>query len=220
MYPIHKEGKAFMIPAVLLLGIGVFSAYTAITGGLWLLLPIALLLVALGLLTINFFRNPPRPVAENLAENLVLCPCDGKVVVIEETLEPEVLNQKCIQVSIFMSPLNVHVNRHPLNATIGFYKYHEGKYLMAFNPKSSTENERTTTVYQWNDKLVLMRQVAGFLARRIICYAKANAKAVRGEDMGFIRFGSRVDLYLPLGTKILVTPGQVVKGNVDLIAEL
>jgi phosphatidylserine decarboxylase len=151
-------------------------------------------------------------------ESEVVAPADGKVVVIEEVEETEYFKDKRLQVSIFMSPINVHVNRYPINGKVRYAKYHPGKYLVAWHPKSSTENERTTVVVE-NDKIsVLFRQIAGALARRIVMYSKENDTAVKGEDFGFIKFGSRVDLFFPIGTEINVELEQVVKGNQTVIA--
>ena len=152
------------------------------------------------------------------SENEVVAPADGKVVVIEEVEETEYFKDKRLQVSIFMSPINVHVNRYPINGKVQYAKYHPGKYLVAWHPKSSIENERTTVVVE-NDKIaVLFRQIAGALARRIVMYSKQNDIAIKGEDFGFIKFGSRVDLFFPLGTKIEVQLNQVVIGNKTIIA--
>jgi phosphatidylserine decarboxylase len=151
----------------------------------------------------------------------IICPADGKVVVIEETEETEYLKDKRIQVSVFMSPINVHVNRNPISGIVKYFMYHPGKFLVAWHPKSSTENERTTVVIE-NDKgvSVLFRQIAGALARRIVCYSKEGETAEQGEEFGFIKFGSRVDIFLPLGTEIKVGLGEVVKGGVTVLAHL
>lgn len=171
------------------------------------------------LLILQFFRNPSRKLTRG--EKVVIAPADGKVVVIEETDEPEVLNDRRIQVSIFMSPVNVHVNRYPVSGEITYSKYHPGAYLVAWHPKSSTENERTTVVIQTNTKIkILLRQIAGAVARRIVCYPKEGWMVRQGEEMGFIKFGSRVDLYLPLNAKIKVNLNQKVRGGETIIAEL
>jgi phosphatidylserine decarboxylase len=171
------------------------------------------------LLVVNFFRNPERKIPE-ANENKIYAPADGKVVVIEEVFEPEYFKSKRIQVSIFMNPLNVHVNRYPISGTVMYSQYHAGKYLVAWDPKASTENERTTVVVKnAKGEEILMRQIAGALARRICCYSKNNDVAVQGEDFGFIKFGSRVDLFLPLGTKINVAIDQKVFGNLDVVAQ-
>ena len=156
-----------------------------------------------------------------LGENLIICPADGKVVVIEETNEGEYFKDKRLQVSIFMSPTNVHINRFPISGIISFFKYHSGKFLVAYDPKSSTDNERSTVVTQHaNGKEILFRQVAGAVARRICYYVQPNQKVTTGEEYGFIKFGSRIDLYLPLDSLINVKIGDVVKGRITKIGEL
>jgi phosphatidylserine decarboxylase len=172
--------------------------------------------VFLGLI-LNFFRNPVRivPVKDN---NKIYAPADGKVVVIEETEETEYFHGKMKQVSVFMSPLNVHVNRNPVGGTIAYYKYHPGQFLVAWHPKSSVLNERTTTVIDTGSHQILLRQVAGALAKRIINYLQQGEQVAQGSEMGFIKFGSRVDIYLPLDAVIHVEIGQVVKGNITVVA--
>jgi phosphatidylserine decarboxylase len=180
----------------------------------------AYLLSAFLILTIlQFFRHPSRQF--KTADHLVIAPADGKVVVIEETTENEYFKDKRLQVSIFMSPINVHVNRFPIGGVVSFFKYHPGKFLAAWEPKSSTDNERTTIVVK-NEKgvEVLFRQIAGALARRIVWYCKEGDKADQCAEMGFIKFGSRVDLFLPLGTKVDVKIGDTVKGSQTIIAEI
>ncbi|PQJ73857.1 phosphatidylserine decarboxylase family protein [Polaribacter gangjinensis] len=169
-------------------------------------------------LILQFFRNPNRKTTLNDAH--IIAPVDGKVVVIEEVEEPEFFKDKRIQVSIFMSPINVHVTRYAMSGTIAYSKYHPGKYLVAWHPKASTENERTTVVIQ-NETFgnILYRQIAGALAKRIVNYAKEGEMVTQGTDAGFIKFGSRVDLFLPIGTKIHVKLGDKVKGGVQVIAE-
>lgn len=168
---------------------------------------------------VQFFRSPVFDIEVN--ETQVLCPADGKVVVIEETDEPEFLKDRRIQLSVFMSPVNVHVNRNPISGFIKYFKYHPGKYLVAWHPKSSTENERTTIVTENSDGVqVLFRQIAGALARRIVWYVKEGDVVKQGDQFGFIKFGSRVDVFLPLGTKINVELNQVVKGGRTVLAEL
>jgi phosphatidylserine decarboxylase len=174
---------------------------------------------ALFLIILQFFRSPFFDI--ETAENTILCPADGKVVVVEETEETEFLKDKRIQLSVFMSPVNVHVNRNPIAGVVSYFKYHKGKYLVAWHPKSSTENERTTIAIE-NSKgvTVLFRQIAGALARRIVWYVKEGDVVDQGQQFGFIKFGSRVDVFLPLGTKILVNIGDVVKGGRTVLAEL
>jgi phosphatidylserine decarboxylase len=168
---------------------------------------------------VQFFRSPILHISKN--ESQVLCPADGKVVVIEETDEPEFLKDRRIQLSVFMSPINVHVNRNPISGVVKYFKYHPGKYLVAWHPKSSTENERTTVVTENSEGAqVLFRQIAGALARRIVWYVKEGDVVEQGQQFGFIKFGSRVDIFLPLGTKINVELNQVVKGGRTVLAEL
>jgi phosphatidylserine decarboxylase len=167
---------------------------------------------------LQFFRNPKRLTALN--DETIVSPVDGKVVVIEEVYEPEFFKDKRLQVSVFMSPINVHVTRFPIGGKVTYSKYHPGKYLVAWHPKASTENERTTVVVENNTVgPVLYRQIAGALAKRIVNYANADDNAIQGNDSGFIKFGSRVDLYLPLGTDIKVALNQKVKGGESIIAQ-
>ena len=211
---IHKEGYRIILTTIaILLGLNYAIAYFSIE---WLNTITLIASIIFFFLILQFFRNPMRKVTAS--ENEVVAPADGKVVVIEEVEETEYFKDKRLQVSIFMSPINVHVNRYPINGKVQYAKYHPGKYLVAWHPKSSTENERTTVVVE-NDKIaVLFRQIAGALARRIVMYSKQNDIAIKGEDFGFIKFGSRVDLFFPLGTKIEVQLNQVVIGNKTIIA--
>src|ERR1700744_4253776 len=174
---------------------------------------------ALFVIIVQFFRSPKFAITAN--DKHVLCPADGKVVVIEETEETEFLKDKRIQLSVFMSPVNVHVNRNPISGVVKYFKYNPGKYLVAWHPKSSTENERTTIVIENKAGVpVLFRQIAGALARRIVWYVKEGDKVAQGDQFGFIKFGSRVDVFLPLGSTIKVELGQVVKGGRTVLAEL
>jgi phosphatidylserine decarboxylase len=221
MFRFHKEGKA-SITLVGLVAVGIIAvAWLLLPSSLfWLQVVLTFLAIDLILFILQFFRNPVRQIA-TLDNNLIYAPADGKIVVIEETTENEFLNEKCIQVSIFMSPLNVHVNRNPISAVVKYSKYHPGKFLMAWNPKASTENERTTIAYELpNGQRLVMRQIAGFLARRIVNYLKAGDQVKQGEDMGFIKLGSRVDLFLPLGTEIKVQLDDMVSGNLSVIGHL
>jgi phosphatidylserine decarboxylase len=171
------------------------------------------------LLILQFFRNPLFQITKN--NKHVLAPADGKVVVIEETIEPEYLKDRRKQVSIFMSPVNVHVNRMPVGGTISFVKYHPGKYLVAWHPKSSTENERTSVAVKTKEGVeILFRQIAGALARRIKYYVKEGQSLEQGQEFGFIKFGSRVDIFLPLNATVLVKIGDITKGGRTVIAEL
>lgn len=184
----------------------------------WLNTTIMVILLLLFVLILQFFRNPKRHTVQNLDE--IIAPVDGKVVVIEEVVESEYFKDKRRQVSIFMSPLNVHVTRYPISGKINFSKYHPGKYLVAWHPKASEENERTTIVVE-NTSVgeILYRQIAGALARRIVNYAQEGEEVVQGTDAGFIKFGSRVDLFLPLDMKINVALDDKAKGGETIIAQ-
>lgn len=213
---LHKEGTkligfSFLIFAIINLIVITFAPALSI----WILI----ITVILWALVLQFFRNPVRTIPQK-DDSLVYAPADGKVVVIEETTESEYFGDRRLQVSIFMSPINVHVNRNPISGIIKYYRYHKGEYLVAWHPKASTENERTTVVIDNGKKEILLRQIAGALAKRIIAYVKEGQRVEQGEDMGFIKFGSRVDLYLPLDAKIEVQIGDVVKGNKNIIARI
>ncbi|MDA8531655.1 phosphatidylserine decarboxylase family protein [Flavobacteriaceae bacterium] len=213
----HKEGQKIIFTSLILVG-GLFLLIDFIETP-WLIKTLQIGLLVFFILILQFFRNPKRHTQHN--DKHVISPVDGKVVVIEEVEEPEYFKDKRLQVSIFMSPINVHVTRYPVSGKVVFSKYHPGKYLVAWHPKSSEENERTTVVVE-NQKIgkVLYRQIAGALARRIVNYAKKDMNVVQGNDAGFIKFGSRVDLFLPLGTKLNVNLDQKVKGGETIIAEL
>jgi phosphatidylserine decarboxylase len=213
---LHKEGTSIIGFSFLFLAIANLLVLTYASS--WALPVLVISLIIWGLF-VQFFRNPVRtiPLMDN---NIVYAPADGKVVVIEETTESEYFGDRRIQVSIFMSPLNVHVNRNPIGGIVKYFRYHAGEYLVAWHPKASTENERTTTVISNGKTEVLFRQVAGALAKRIIAYVKEGQEVTQGEDMGFIKFGSRVDLYLPLDAKIEVKIGDVAKGNKTIVARL
>ena len=184
----------------------------------WLLKSVQVLLLLFLIIVLQFFRNPKRVTEIN--DHQIIAPVDGKVVVIEEVEEPEYFKGKRLQVSIFMSPINVHVTRYALSGVVKYSKYHPGKYLVAWHPKASTENERTTIVVE-NSVFgeVLYRQIAGALAKRIVNYAKEGEQVIQGTDAGFIKFGSRVDVFLPLNTKLNISIGDKVKGGVQVIAE-
>lgn len=213
----HKEGHKILIISFLLLVILslIVDRFISLS---WLRLVLLIGLALFFILIAQFFRNPKRNFILN--DNQVLAPVDGKVVVIEEVEETEYFKDKRLQISVFMSPINVHVTRYPIGGKILFSKYHPGKYLVAWHPKASEENERTTVVVE-NPVYgkVLFRQIAGALAKRIVNYAKVNDQAIQGADSGFIKFGSRVDLFLPLNTNIKVGLHQKVKGGVTVIAE-
>lgn len=215
----HKEGYtslALCILFIFVLNAAVQFYKPDATALKWI---VYILSFALFVIIVQFFRNPHFDITQD--DKVVLCPADGKVVVIEETTETEFLKDKRIQISVFMSPVNVHVNRHPISGVVKYFKYHPGKYLVAWHPKSSTENERTTIVTENKaGTQVLFRQIAGALARRIVWYVKEGDQVVQGDQFGFIKFGSRVDLFLPLGSKINVEIGEMVKGGQSVLAEL
>lgn len=216
---IHKEGyRIILISFALFLGI-IALENILLKEFTYIIYLSSIVLCILFILIIRFFRVPIFNIEIN--NNVVLCPANGKVVVIEEVEEPEFLKDKRKQVSVFMSPNDVHVNRYSISGKVIFSKYHPGKFLVAWHPKSSTENERTTIVVE-NEKgiKVLTRQIAGAVARRIVCYAKNGDNALQGNELGFIKFGSRVDLYLPLDAKIKVSINQKVVGGKTIIAEL
>ena len=215
----HKEGyKIILISAILILLIDVLL-YLYLGNYPVLKAVIGVGLIVLLVVIIRFFRIPHRNVVLN--DELVLAGADGKVVVIEEVFEDEYFHDKRIQVSVFMSPFNVHVNYYAIKGVITYLKYHAGKYLVAWHPKSSTENERTTIVIKHPDGFeILERQIAGAMARRIICYAKPGDMVDQAQELGFIKFGSRVDLFLPLGSEVLVDLNQKVKGQVTPIAKI
>lgn len=215
----HKEGYASLFLVLVFSVIIIFIAhyfFPEFKIAHWF----AYLLSSILTITIvQFFRNPIRKYT--LGENLIICPADGKVVVIEETNEGEYFKDKRLQVSIFMSPTNVHINRFPISGIISFFKYHSGKFLVAYDPKSSTDNERTTIVVKHkNGTEILFRQIAGALARRIVWYCKEGEIAVQCEQMGFIKFGSRVDLFLPIGTKLNIKLGDMVRGSQTVLGEI
>ncbi len=216
---IHKEGRTLLfVLLVVLFIINWAVAYLFPEADLAQRAVMAASLL-LYVVVLQFFRSPVFRVLRN--EKFVLAPADGKVVVIEETEEGEYLKSRRKQISIFMSPINVHVNRMPVGGTVSYFKYHPGKYLVAWHPKSSTENERTTVVARMkNGTEILFRQIAGALARRIKCYVKEGIALEQGEEFGFIKFGSRVDIYLPLTARVRVNMGDVTKGGRTVIAEL
>ena len=214
----HKEGHKIIIitTAIVVAATLLADEFISIS---WLRMLLQIAFLVFFVLILQFFRNPKRHTKLN--DKQVLSPVDGKVVVIEEVEETEYFNNKRIQVSVFMSPINVHVTRYPIGGNVLYSKYHPGKYLVAWHPKSSTENERTTVVVE-NQTYgkVLFRQVAGALAKRIVNYAKESVEVNQGSDQGFIKFGSRVDLFLPLDTNIKVQLNQKVKGGESIIAEM
>lgn len=212
----HKEGGKIILIATTLTVVFVLLADKFISIS-WLQMAVQLTALFLLIMILQFFRNPKR--LTDINDDHVIAPVDGKVVVIEEVREAEFFKDKRLQVSIFMSPINVHVTRYPVNGKIKYSKYHPGKYLVAWHPKASTDNERTTVVVE-NRVFgeILYRQVAGALAKRIVNYAEEGMQVVQGTDAGFIKFGSRVDLYLPIGTELSVKIGDKVVGGKDIIA--
>ncbi len=216
MIKLHKEGTWILIIGFALLIAASIPLY--LIGSTLSYIAIAALAIFFGFV-VWFFRNPLREAKSEALE--IVAPVDGKVVVIEKVFEKEYLKKEVMQVSIFMSPLNVHVCRYPVAGEVTYTKYHPGKYLVAFHPKSSELNERTTTVVKAaNGTDVLFRQIAGALARRIVLYAKPGDRAVAGTEYGFIKFGSRLDVFLPLDAEILCKLGDKTKGAVDIIAKL
>ena len=214
----HKEGaKIIFVSVIITVLLFLLVDYTVSIE--WLRVTLLLIVLGFLVLVLQFFRNPKRNTPIN--PNHIISSVDGKVVVIEEVFENEYFNDKVSMVSVFMSPLNVHVTRYPISGKVVYSKYHPGKYLVAWHPKASEENERTTVVVE-NETFgkVMYRQIAGALAKRIVNYAKEGGVAKQGADAGFIKFGSRVDIYLPLKAEVKVTLGQKVKGGVDVIAEI
>ncbi|HNT51497.1 MAG TPA: phosphatidylserine decarboxylase family protein [Cyclobacteriaceae bacterium] len=216
---IHKEGRTLLITLLIILAAANLSLLYLYPEANTLRIVTLVGSGILFLLILQFFRNPIFNVVQN--EKTVLAPADGKVVVIEETEETEYLKERRKQISIFMSPVNVHVNRMPVGGSISYFKYHPGKYLVAWHPKSSTENERTTVVAKMkNGTEILFRQIAGALARRIKCYVTEGQELSQGQEFGFIKFGSRVDIFLPLDSVIKAKVGDKTKGGQTVIAEL
>jgi phosphatidylserine decarboxylase len=214
----HKEGLKIILIATFIVGFGII-AIDKLVDLIWLNKLLSMLLLGFYLSVLQFFRNPKRHTIINDAH--IIAPVDGKVVVIEEVFEKEYFKENRIQVSIFMSPLNVHVTRYPIGGEVIFSKYHPGKYMVAWHPKSSEDNERTTVVI--SNKFsgeILYRQVAGALARRIVNYAEPQMQVIQGSDAGFIKFGSRVDVFLPLNANLKVNLGDKVKGGEQIIATL
>lgn len=213
---IHKEGYTSIAVVVLVIFIANALVHYFLSDNtfvVWITYVLSLLLLVA---ILQFFRNPRRRITTD--EHAILCPADGKVVVIEETEETEYFHDKRIQVSIFMSPVNVHINRNPVSGKVSFFRYHPGKYLVAWHPKSSTLNERTSIAVQTaTGKEVLFRQIAGAMARRIVWYIEEGSTVTQGEEFGFIKFGSRVDVFLPLGTRVDVNIGDQVSGGLTIL---
>ncbi len=213
---IHREGLGtLLIVGIILAALDVIFCLYLPAWMYYILVPASIIFYGF---FVQFFRNPNRILT--IDDNAVVSPADGKVVVIEKVFEPEYLKTDCMQISIFMSPLNVHLNRVPISGTLEYYKYHRGKYLVAFHPKSSLLNERNTSVITHKSgKKLLMRQIAGAVARRICFYLKEGEQVNQGAELGFIKFGSRCDVFLPLDADIKVVMGQDVKGAIDVIAK-
>lgn len=214
----HKEGFKIIFIAVFVVGI-ICLSIEYVTEIAWIQKTIQIVSLVVLVLILQFFRNPKRNTQRD--ENKIISAVDGKVVVIEEVFEKEYFKDKRLMISVFMSPLNVHVTRYPISGKVVYSKYHPGKYLVAWHPKASEENERTTVVVE-NATFgkILYRQIAGALAKRIVNYAKEGDNTLQGEDAGFIKFGSRVDIYLPIDVLVKVTLNQVVKGGIDTLAEV
>jgi phosphatidylserine decarboxylase len=214
----HKEGYTILVSSLIGLIINLLTNFLVDENQQWIVTLVFIVTFVIFILIAQFFRNPKRNTPKN--PNHIISPVDGKVVAIEKVFEPEFVNEERIQVSIFMSPINVHVTRYPVGGEVVYSKYHPGKFLVAWHPKSSEENERTTVVVK-TDKFgqVLFRQIAGAVARRIVNYAKAGDKAKQGEDFGFIKFGSRVDVFLPVDAEITVELNQKVKGGESVISK-
>lgn len=216
---VHKEGYKPIAFSTLIFGASniIFFYFFSSTMPVlsWIVFGASLLLL---LFIISFFRSPRREFT--VAHHQVICPADGKVVVIEETVDQEYFNDKRLQVSIFMSPANVHLNRVPMSGEVLYSQYHKGKYLVAWNPKSSTHNERHSVVIKSDSAIILVKQIAGAVAKRIVNYLKIGQLVEQGKEMGFIKFGSRVDVLLPVGTELNVKLNQSVKGGVTVLATI
>lgn len=216
---IHKEGYrtialcALVFGAINVIFFFFFSARMPLVS--WIVFVATLILL---LFIVSFFRSPKRNFT--VAHHQVICPADGKVVVIEETTDPEYFKDKRLQISIFMSPANVHINRIPMSGKVEYSQYHKGKYLVAWSPKSSTENERHSVVIKSDTAEILVKQIAGAMAKRIVNYLKVGQSVAQGNEMGFIKFGSRVDVLLPVGTQLNVKLNQQVKGGVTVLATI
>jgi len=217
---LHREGFSILLISLFIsIAIGITNYLLFSSECLWLFISIEALNFVLLILIVQFFRIPKRH--KHYESDQIVCPADGEVVVIEETLETEYFNDKRIQISIFMSPLNVHANYYPVNGTVCYQKYHPGKFLVAWHPKSSTENERTSMVIKTADgSEILVRQIAGAMARRICYYNELGSVAKQGEEFGFIKFGSRIDVFLPLNTTLSIEIGEKVQGKLSILGKL
>jgi phosphatidylserine decarboxylase len=216
---IHREGyKSIAIGTIIFIALNLLMSWLFAASAYWLCILFFVATLGLLLFLVSFFRIPARTLTIN--DGQIICPADGKVVVIEETIDEEYFKEKRLQVSVFMSPANVHVNRNPISGEVVYNQYHKGKYLVAWNPKSSTENERHSVVLKKGNKEILVKQIAGALAKRIINYLEVGTKVNQTDEFGFIKFGSRVDLLLPIGTQLNVQLNEVVKGGVTVIGTL
>lgn len=214
---VHREGyKSIALAIIIFIGLNMMFFWLFGASFLWLCIAFFMMTLGLVLFVVSFFRIPSRKLT--ISNGQIISPADGKVVVIEETVDDEYFKKKMLQVSVFMSPLNVHVNRNPMDGEIVYNQYHKGKYLVAWNPKSSTENERHSVVIKNGNKEILVKQIAGAVARRIVNYLEVGNTVKQTEEYGFIKFGSRVDLLLPIGTKINVGLNEVVQGGVTVLA--
>ncbi len=213
---IHSEG----IPTIgltLIISFVLFFGLSSIYSATWFKTVLLVLILILNFLILWFFRNPNRAV-ETVDNSIILAPADGKLVAIEEVMENEFFNEKMLKLSIFMSPLNVHVNRYPISGKIKYLKYHPGKYLVAWHPKSSELNERTTVVIESDHGTILLRQIAGAVARRIVYYPETGDTVRQGAELGFIKFGSRVDVFIPVESKVEAEIDQTIVGNRTVLA--
>ncbi len=216
---IHREGYTTIFIVFLFVAVVLLTFNHIFPGQTWFHIGLYAVGLWFFIMIVRFFRTPER--ALNGGDNIISCPADGKIVVIERTIEPEYFRDERIQVSIFMSARNVHINWFPVSGMIKYYFYHPGKHMVAFSPKSSLENERATTVIQTaGGKEILIRQIAGAVARRIVTYPRVGTPEIQGDELGFIKFGSRVDLLLPLDTKLEITLNQVVSGKQTIIGRL
>lgn len=216
---VHREGyKSIALATIIFIALNMVFFWFFGASLLWLCIAFFVITIGLVLFVVSFFRIPARQLT--ISNGQIISPADGKVVVIEEVVDDEYFKKKMLQVSVFMSPLNVHVNRNPIDGEIVYNKYHKGKYLVAWNPKSSTENERHSVVIKNGNTEILVKQIAGAVARRIVNYLEVGNKVKQTEEYGFIKFGSRVDLLLPIGTKLNVGLNEVVQGGVTVLATL
>ncbi len=221
-YKIHKEGYGILLSSFVVLAIINFLIYYLLPGYTTLLTVSLVVSFVLFAFALSFFRIPLWRIIANNEKGKIIAPADGRIVVIEEVEEPEYFKDKRLQVSIFMSPANVHVNRNPVSGKVAYTQYHPGNYLVAWHPKSSELNERFTTVIkdEFNDMEIMVRQIAGKLARKISNYLDEGQEVIQGNELGFIKFGSRVDLFLPLDAKVCVNLQEKVKGGTTIIAEI